>query len=130
MSMYQDIYAVVKQIPRGSVASYGRIARMVKCTARQVGYAMAAAPPEENIPWHRVINSQGKISARKDGRGDARQKQKLLSEGVVFERGECVDFKRFGWLTTETESESEMESPADSAMVATQVELDWRLPHG
>ena len=101
VSRYRDIYQAVKRIPRGSVASYGRIARMVNCTARQVGYAMAATPPGQSIPWHRVINSKGEISARKQGGGDQRQKQKLLSEGVVFDQKGRVDFDRFGWVESE-----------------------------
>ena len=98
MSSYRDIYAVVKRIPRGSVASYGRIARMAHCTARQVGYALAATPPNEGIPWHRVINGKGEISLRKGGGGDERQRQKLLAEGVVFDSRGRVDFERFGWV--------------------------------
>ncbi|MGI9310990.1 MAG: MGMT family protein [bacterium] len=97
-SVYQKIYAVVRRIPRGAVASYGRIARMVGASARQVGYAMAATPSGQGIPWHRVINSQGKISARKDGDGDARQRELLLDEGVVFDRDGRIDFERFGWV--------------------------------
>lgn len=100
ISLYHRIYAVVRQIPRGSVASYGRIARRVGCTARQVGYAMAATPPERGIPWHRVINSKGEISARKGGGGKARQRQKLLDEGIVFDQKGRVDFERFGWAET------------------------------
>ena len=92
------IYEIVKRIPHGRVASYGRIARMAGCSARQVGYAMAAAPPDQNIPWQRVINRKGEISARKysDG-GENRQRQKLQNEGVVFDRDGRVDFARFGW---------------------------------
>ena len=97
MSRYRDIYEVVKQIPHGSVASYGRIARMVNCSAREVGYAMAATPPDHGIPWHRVINSRGEISARKEGDGDQRQRQKLLDEGVVFDANGRVNLDRFGW---------------------------------
>ena len=97
VNLYQTIYEVVRRIPRGSVASYGRIARMVNCSARQVGYAMAATPPDEGIPWHRVINSKGEISLRKGGGGDDRQKQKLLAEGVVFDAQGRVNFDRFGW---------------------------------
>ena len=74
---------------------------MVNCTARQVGYAMAATPPGQSIPWHRVINSKGEISARKQGGGDQRQKQKLLSEGVVFDQKGRVDFDQFGWVESE-----------------------------
>ncbi len=103
MSRYRDIYEVVKRIPRGAVASYGRIARMVNCSAREVGYAMAATPPDQGIPWHRVINSKGEISARKGGGGggDERQKQRLLSEGVVFDQNGRVNFERFGWTESE-----------------------------
>ena len=97
VSRYHDIYEVVRRIPRGSVASYGRIARMVNRTAREVGYAMAATPPDRGIPWHRVINSQGKISPRKGGGGDQRQREKLLAEGVVFDQRGRVNFDRFGW---------------------------------
>lgn len=98
MSRRRDIYAIVKRIPRGAVASYGRIARMANCSAREVGYAMAATPPNQGIPWHRIINSKGEISARKHGGGDDRQRRKLLDEGVVFDRNGRVDFARFGWV--------------------------------
>ena len=98
MSRYRDIYEVVKKIPRGAVASYGRIARMVGCNAREVGYAMAATPHGQGIPWHRVINSKGEISARKEGDGDARQRQLLVDEGVMFDAKGRVDFERFGWI--------------------------------
>ncbi len=75
MNLYLDIYEVVKCIPPGKVSSYGRIAKVVNCGARQVGYAMAATPSGEEIPWHRVVNSQGEISARKEGNSDHRQRQ-------------------------------------------------------
>ncbi len=101
MSIYDEIYALVKQVPRGSVISYGRIARMLNCTARQVGYAMAATPAGKGIPWHRVINSKGEISARKQGGTDRRQQQKLLEEGVLFDQKGRVDFNRFGWVALE-----------------------------
>ena len=102
MGLYHDIYEVVKQIPPGSVSSYGRIAKLVGTGPRQVGYAMAATPPGEGMPWHRVINSQGRISARKDGQADNPQKRLLMDEGVVFDHNERVDFSRFGWDPEET----------------------------
>ena len=109
MGLHQNIYEVVKRIPRGAVASYGRIARMVNCTAREVGYAMAATPSGQGIPWHRVINSKGEISARKGGGDDdgkQRQREKLLEEGVVFDTLGRVNFERFGWR------ESDPDQPA------------------
>lgn len=97
-SIYAQIYATVKQIPRGKTASYGQIARLVGgCTPRMVGYAMAASPTGSAIPWHRVINSRGEISIRADGRPDSRQRRLLEAEGIAFDPRGRVDFTRFGW---------------------------------
>ncbi len=62
---YQLIYATVRQIPRGHVATYGQIAELAGLPrqARQVGYALHALPEKTTVPWHRVVNPQGKISA-------------------------------------------------------------------
>ncbi len=103
MSLYQRIYDVVKCIPAGMVTSYGRIARMLNCTARQVGYAMAATPDDQAVPWHRVINSKGQISARKQGNGEQRQRQKLMDEGIVFNQQGRISFQQFGWTTIDNE---------------------------
>lgn len=94
---YRDlIYILVKQIPHGKVVSYGQIARLVPhCTARMVGYAMASCP--EDVPWQRVINSQGKISPRGVGWGAELQHQILEAEGVQFDLENRVDFNVFGW---------------------------------
>ncbi len=101
MSRYQDIYDIVKRVPIGTVTSYGRIARMVNCSARQVGYAMAASPDNQAIPWHRVINSKGQVSTRKQGNGDQRQRQKLIDEGILFDSNGRISFEQFGWRRIE-----------------------------
>jgi methylated-DNA-protein-cysteine methyltransferase-like protein len=90
---------MVRQIPRGRVATYGDIARLSSLVgqARQVGYALHALPSNSNVPWHRVINSRGKISLPKANGHYKVQKQLLEKEGVVFEEGR-VDLKEFGWL--------------------------------
>ena len=62
-----------------------------------VGYAMAALPQETQIPWQRVINSQGKISQRSYGFGSEMQKLLLLEEDIVFDRNGCIDFK-YLWM--------------------------------
>jgi len=100
MKKYEAIYALVKQIPPGKVATYGQIARLVGgCTARMVGYAMAATPSGEDIPWHRVINSKGKISPHGLGYGSALQKARLLEEGILFDEQNTINLNLFGWFS-------------------------------
>lgn len=95
---YERIYAVVRQIPSGKVATYGQIAAIVGgCTARMVGYAMAALPFGVDVPWQRVINVQGKISPRGAGDGGLQQRQLLEAEGVNFDAAGRVDFSQVGW---------------------------------
>jgi len=96
--MYEQIYAVVRQIPPGRVATYGQIAAIVGgCSARMVGYALAALPFGRDVPWQRVINRQGKISLRGGGIGSALQRQLLEAEGVQFDQAGRVDFEQVGW---------------------------------
>lgn len=93
----QAVYNIVRQIPRGTVASYGQVARIAGggINARMVGYALAALPPGTNVPWQRVVNSQGKISL--PGYGRAMQEKLLLEEGIVFGPDGRIDFDEFGW---------------------------------
>ena len=60
----ERIYAIVRRIPRGRIASYGQVARLAGLPghARQVGYALHALPEDSGIPWHRVINARGRTS--------------------------------------------------------------------
>jgi methylated-DNA-protein-cysteine methyltransferase-like protein len=98
--LYERIYAAVRQIPHGKVASYGQIARIVGgCSAQMVGFALAALPNGSDVPWQRVINVQGKISPHGYGFGSAVQRDLLLSEGVEFGLEDRIDFERFGWLS-------------------------------
>ena len=94
---HQTIYEVVKTIPAGVVATYGQVAAIVGCGPRLVGYALASLPAGMDVPWQRVINSQGKISTRSDGAADPRQRQALIREGIVFSLNGTVDLKWFGW---------------------------------
>jgi len=98
--LYERIYAMVRRIPSGKVTTYGRIAELVGgCTARMVGYAMAALKSgrEPDVPWQRVINAKGKISIHGDGIGNAMQRAILEDEGVEFDASGRLDFTRFGW---------------------------------
>ncbi|MEO8385530.1 MAG: MGMT family protein [Betaproteobacteria bacterium] len=99
---YELVWEVVKRIPRGRVATYGQIAALAGMPrhARQAGYALAATPASKKIPWHRVINAQGKISLRLrhwESGSDDLQRILLEAEGVLFDAAEKVDLKRFRW---------------------------------
>lgn len=99
-STYDRIYAVVRRIPRGRVATYGQIAALagLRGHARQAGYAMAALRGGTRVPWHRVINAQGKISARRHDAGGAVSQRILLErEGIRFDARDAVALERFGW---------------------------------
>ncbi|HEU4562023.1 MAG TPA: MGMT family protein [Longimicrobium sp.] len=98
-STYDRIYAVARRIPRGKVCTYGRVAELAGLgrAARQVGYAMAALPDHTTVPWHRVINAQGRVSLRRGGSGELEQRFRLEAEGVVFDAGGRVSLERFGW---------------------------------
>jgi methylated-DNA-protein-cysteine methyltransferase-like protein len=102
--LYERIYAMVRRIPPGRVTTYGRIAALVGgCTARMVGYAMAALKrgTAPDVPWQRVINAKGKVSVHGDGIGNAMQRAILEQEGVIFDANDRVDFEKFGWLGPE-----------------------------
>ncbi len=96
---YQKIYAAVKKIPRGKVATYGQVALLAGLGrhARQVGYALHALPDGKKIPWHRVINAKGEISARSSGDHDEQQRVLLEKEGVVFGMHGRVSLEKYRW---------------------------------
>ena len=102
--LYERIYLVIRHVPAGQVATSGQIAGLVDgCTARMVGYALAALGPNTDVPWQRVINSQGKISPRSGGIGSALQRQILEAEGIAFDARGKVDLRKFGWPGFEVE---------------------------
>jgi methylated-DNA-protein-cysteine methyltransferase-like protein len=92
------VWHVVNGIPRGHVLTYGEVARLAGMSraARRVSQAMRRAPRGMKLPWHRVINAQGKISIPEDSPGHQRQKDLLEREGVVFLNGR-IDLERFGY---------------------------------
>lgn len=95
------MWAAVSTVPPGRVTTYGDVATVLghPRRARQVGWALAALLPDrvEAVPWHRVINAQGRISLRGDlHRGDE-QRRRLEAEGVRFDaKGRC-DLRRLRW---------------------------------
>jgi methylated-DNA-protein-cysteine methyltransferase-like protein len=96
---YRRIYAAVKKIPKGKVATYGQIALLAGMAraARQVGYALHALPHGSRVPWHRVVNHEGRISRRSSGGHDEWQRVLLEEEGVEFDTGDRIALNRFQW---------------------------------
>ena len=95
---YQRIWDAVRRVPRGRVATYGQIAYEAGYPkqARLAGYALFNTPPGVKLPWHRVINAQGRISFPPRSEHYKKQKTLLEREGVVFLRGR-VNLERFLW---------------------------------
>lgn len=95
---YVRIWNTVLRIPRGRVATYGTVARLAgfDSHARLVGYALHALPDGSTVPWHRVINAQGRISLRKVRGADVRQQKMLGLEGIRLRNGK-IDLERFAW---------------------------------
>ena len=94
------IYATVRRIPAGRVATYGQVASVAGLgqQARLVGYALAAVADTSAVPWHRVINARGEISMRQDGPGGTvLQRLRLEREGVRFDARGRVSLAEFGW---------------------------------
>ena len=97
-NVFNKIYDVVKEIPKGKVATYGQIASLAgnKRWARVVGYALHANPEPGIIPCHRVVNRYGEVSRACAFGGENRQIELLESEGVAFTDGR-VDLERYQW---------------------------------
>jgi len=94
---FQEVYELVKQVPEGHVVTYGQIATALgnPRQARQVGWAMRACP--EDVPWHRVVNGQGRLSTRPEMGSFSPQRALLEDEGVQFELDGRIDLDRYGW---------------------------------
>lgn len=83
------IYAAVRRIPAGRVATYGQIADLagLRGHARLVGYALAALEVDSDVPWHRVVNARGAISLPASDHSGLMQRARLEAEGVEFDDG-------------------------------------------
>lgn len=98
MNTFEKIYEVVKNIPKGKVATYGQVALLVGNPrwARVVGYALHQNPDPSTIPCHRVVTREGKVAEIFAFGGGAVQRQLLEAEGVVFSQNGTVDLEKFG----------------------------------
>ena len=97
-STFELIYDIVRQIPKGTVATYGQVAALAgnKRWSRVVGYALHVNPDPEHIPCHRVVNRLGEVSKAFAFGGENRQVDLLIQEGVGFKDGK-VDLQKYGW---------------------------------
>jgi methylated-DNA-protein-cysteine methyltransferase-like protein len=98
-SSYQRIFAVIRRIPHGRVATYGQIARLAGLPgqARQVGYALHSLPSSTAVPWQRVVNASGGVSPRSANGAVVAQRILLEREGVIFDSRGRISLARFGW---------------------------------
>jgi methylated-DNA-protein-cysteine methyltransferase-like protein len=92
------IWQVVNSIPKGKVATYGQVAAIAGYPqhARLVGNVLKKLPKDTSLPWHRVINAQGKISFPVDSEAYKRQRSLLEQEGIKFLNGK-LSLKQYGW---------------------------------
>ena len=97
MNTFEKIYEVVKNIPKGKVATYGQVALLAGNPrwARVVGYALHVNPEPGIIPCHRVVNREGKVAPGFAFGGEGVQRQLLESEGIVFETDGRIDLEKY-----------------------------------
>lgn len=97
--LLERIWRAVAEIPRGEVSTYGGVARRAglgKC-ARLVGHALKVAPASLKLPWHRVLNAQGRISLPPGSKAHRMQRRLLEEEGILFRNGK-VDLAHSGGI--------------------------------
>lgn len=93
---FQRVWEVIEGIPSGCVLNYGEVARLAGYPgkARMVGMALGRAPKKRKLPWHRVVNAQGRISFPEDSERYQTQRGLLEAEGVVFV-DDAIDLDRY-----------------------------------
>ena len=99
MNFFQQVYALVARIPYGKVATYGQIALYLgqPRAARTVGWALHALPDDLHIPWHRVINAQGRVSTSCLTHSADLQRAMLEEEGIAFDQDGYIDLHAYRW---------------------------------
>ena len=101
LSFDQRVWSVVSQIPSGQLATYGQVAELIGAygCARQVGWALRRLALPSTVPWHRVVNAQGRISMSLSREGsDWIQRELLLAEGIPVDAEGWLPLARYRWL--------------------------------
>ncbi|MDF2802710.1 MAG: O-6-methylguanine methyltransferase [Anaerocolumna sp.] len=98
-NFFDKVYTIVSRIPKGRVATYGQIALIIGSpnSSRIVGYAMHSAPPDRNLPCHRVVNREGRMAPGNIFGGEKIQKELLKKEGVTFLKNGCINMEKHLW---------------------------------
>jgi methylated-DNA-protein-cysteine methyltransferase related protein len=99
-SFFDDVYDVVRQIPKGRVTSYGAIANYLgtKLSARMVGWAMNGAHHvKPKVPAQRVVNRNGMLSGKAHFETPTRMEELLKKDGVAVKNDQVVDFEKRFW---------------------------------
>ncbi|MEO6283547.1 MAG: MGMT family protein [Dyadobacter sp.] len=96
---FNDVYDVVRQIPEGRATSYGAIANYLgaKRGARMVGWAMGNSNTQKDVPAHRVVNSQGELTARHLFETPTTMQERLEKEGVTVKNDKIQNWKKYFW---------------------------------
>jgi methylated-DNA-protein-cysteine methyltransferase-like protein len=99
-NFYERVYRVVRQVPEGSVVTYGQVAVYLgaPAAARAVGYALHNLEPDSDVPWWRVINARGGVSHKGRGAQADRQYELLELEGVRFGPEGHTELRRYRWF--------------------------------
>lgn len=94
----ERIWATVREIPEGAVASYGQVAGIagIPRGARQVGYALRHLPDDNDVPWHRVVTASGKLAFERGSRSYRQQAKRLSEEDVPVINGR-IDMRQYCW---------------------------------
>jgi methylated-DNA-protein-cysteine methyltransferase-like protein len=96
---FQQVYAVVKLIPKGRVTSYGAIANYLGSarSSRMVGWAMNAAHSDKKIPAHRVVNRNGLLTGKMHFSSPDEMQKRLEKEGIKVKKDQVADFEKLFW---------------------------------
>ncbi len=99
MAFFEDVYDLVKQIPKGKVTTYGHIARMIGQPRKSkiVGWALHSNPQPGIIPCHRVVNRKGELSGSFAFGGIEVQKKLLEEEGIIFDVSGIINLQEYLW---------------------------------
>ena len=112
---FAEVYEIVSRIPKGRVASYGQIAFLLgkPRSARMVGLAMSCAPPDPDLPCHRVVSGSGRLAPGHVFGGPDRQRALLEAEGITFRQNGCIEIGKHRWEFVRPENTIGVNDDAD-----------------